>query len=462
MKAPNEKTIQEIKDLLLNKSVKWYYFQIDLNEVIDVSTGKDKAFLIPARTDEFLSKVRASKSIESANDPKMQGNILRSLLSYLQQDPKILQEVSRRIYDLNEIPNNSNATEGQLGDYNHKTREERNKLFEQRIKEAKFLENLHNVVVVAEGDSWFQFPKVLFGWDPVKDIIDHISKDKKFAVKSLAAGGDWLSNIFYTNEYIEALPKISPDVFLISGGGNDMVQNGRIATMVRNPVLEGRRNLNAPEHKHLLKLLEKRSGAKDLNIDRFRKGLELLSDEFFEFLNICMAQYFLLFQNLTTNRKYEKMLILTQGYDFALPRARKKGHGKRSFLQKLVNKNVGSGKWLYEPLHTKRITNQEDKEAVLYAMLHEFNEMLIQLALYKGFKNVFHIDCRGTAISESDWYDELHLKSEAFEKVALRYRQCIRENLRLERSAKKKVYRVNKDKTYSNQLISTLKLAQQN
>ena len=44
----------------------------------------------------------------------------------------------------------------------------------------------------------------------------------------------------------------------------------------------------------------------------------------------------------------------------------------------------------------------------------------------------------------------------------LSYRQCIRENLRLEMPAPVKVYRVNKNKTCSNQLISTLKLAQQN
>lgn len=82
MKTPNEKTIQEIKNLLLNKSVKWYYFETDLNEVVDASKSKHEPFLVPTQTDEFLSKVNVSESVESVNDPQLHGKILRSASSY--------------------------------------------------------------------------------------------------------------------------------------------------------------------------------------------------------------------------------------------------------------------------------------------------------------------------------------------------------------------------------------------
>ena len=53
----------------------------------------------------------------------------------------------------------------------------------------------------------------------------------------------------------------------------------------------------------------------------------------------------------------------------------------------------------------KGVTNKVDQEAVLYAMIYEFNEMLIQLAEFEGLPNLFHIDSRGYA-NEKDWFDE--------------------------------------------------------
>ena len=41
------------------------------------------------------------------------------------------------------------------------------------------------------------------------------------------------------------------------------------------------------------------------------------------------------------------------------------------------------------------------------------------------FPNVCHIDCRGIAKGQKDWYDELHLKSHIFKKVAKVYSMLI-------------------------------------
>ncbi len=75
-------------------------------------------------------------------------------------------------------------------------------------------------------------------------------------------------------------------------------------------------------------------------------------------------------------------------------------------------------------------------------MIYEFNEMLIQLANFKRLRNVFHIDCRGHA-KEDDWFDELHLKSDAFKKVANAFKYCITQNIGMENDPTEKVYRVN-------------------
>ena len=56
-------------------------------------------------------------------------------------------------------------------------------------------------------------------------------------------------------------------------------------------------------------------------------------------------------------------------------------------------------------------------------MIFEFNEMLKTIA--GEFQNVYYIDCRGVAKGQKDWYDELHLKSHVFKKVARVYSRLI-------------------------------------
>ena len=81
------------------------------------------------------------------------------------------------------------------------------------------------LVLVSEGDSWFQFPLFL------EDVVDQVLPD--FNVWSVGAAGDTLQNMVLDNaEYLQALHKLRSDVraFLFSGGGNDIVgedENGR-------------------------------------------------------------------------------------------------------------------------------------------------------------------------------------------------------------------------------------------
>jgi hypothetical protein len=54
-------------------------------------------------------------------------------------------------------------------------------------------------------------------------------------------------------------------------------------------------------------------------------------------------------------------------------------------------------------------------------MIDEVNEMFIGLARRKEFPQLYHIDCREVAQNKDDWFDELHLKSDAFKIVASAY-----------------------------------------
>ena len=453
--TPIRLTRSKPSSLIRSKNLEWFYFNIDLNDTLlepqpiptamhragpATKADEQKDLLSMSDSHRFLKQIESDLDsyVYKGNDPSPMRNILRSLLSFAREKPSILREVARRIYDLNDIPNRSKALEGQLGQFNTKDNRRRNRQFYKKMLDDNFRADPENVTIVAEGDSWFQYPSLFSGFDPVKDVIDWLIDDDRMAVFSLAAGGDWLSNILYTGEYIEALPRIAPDVLLISGGGNDMVGDMRLATMVRSPRLVGRRDLKDPKQAAFARLVAARS--KDERIDgmKYQKGLVLLADEFFDFLNLAMTQYFLFFYNLVNNRRYRKMLIITQGYDHVQPGPPK---GSRSIKQRILNAVMKNGKWLHNPLNIKGITDPEEQEAVLYAMITEFNEMLTQLAGYHAFPNVFHIDCRGLA-KPGDWFDELHLKNHANRSIAHTFKSCIWENLHLTELPKQKVYRV--------------------
>lgn len=433
--------IDRIESLLLNrvKNLRWYYFQIDLNRANPDELSIRRSLVRDTEVDDFLRRIAVGSNstglvFDTPDNDLIQ--ILKILLYYLRNAPDILLNVIHRIFDSNDILNQSDADQGRMGLFNDKDREDRNKKYQKKIRN-NFRANPENIVILAEGDSWFEFPKFRFVWntiktDVVKDIIDHIIQDDQFAVYSIAAGGDWLSNMLKTGEYIQELPRISPDILLVSGGGNDMVGDRRLATMIRNPRMEGRRQLGAFEEQ----LIQMRKTIPSFDEARFRNGLGFIADEFFNFLNVAMVQYFLLFKKLIQLEEYKDMCIITQGYDFVIPTAERRGGP----FQRFVNKKMDTGRWLFDALAGKGIVDPQDQKDVMYVLIYEFNEMLIQLVQFTEFKNVFHIDCRGVA-KEEDWYDELHLNSKKYKEVAETFKLCMRDFRK--KQTTKKVYRVN-------------------
>ncbi len=239
----------------------------------------------------------------------------------------------------------------------------------------------------------------------VKEIIDHLNKSKnQYAINCLASGGDWIANILYEQEYIEKLSLIKPDVFLISGGGNDIVGDYRLAQLVQK-----RSAVGGPENPPV-----------DTFKDRSAFGAKCLNKEFFALLNLFKMQYKLLFQSIKQKtNKFENLRVITQGYDYAVPSS-KKGWG---IVRPLLNHMNGNGKWLKTPLLLNGYKSQNERVSIVTAMIHFFNEMLIDVG--KEYDNVFHIDCRGFVDPENGWFDELHPKSRVFKKIARVFTKCI-------------------------------------
>ncbi|MBN2274844.1 MAG: SGNH/GDSL hydrolase family protein [Bacteroidales bacterium] len=327
-----------------------------------------------------------------------------------------LSKVTRRIFDINEnsVLNRSDASEGMTGRLNRLSRRRRNRKYIRKIRNS-FRADSSNKVILAEGDSWFEFPVF------VKDIIDWLKKRKDYAIYSLAYGGDWLSNIMYQGEYIEGLPVHDPDVFLISGGGNDMVSGNRLTTMLVNPVKN-------PDN--LTRITEEYTDFVNQQIQNtgerydILEGKQYLTAEFTSFINVIRLQYELMFSNIFT--KYPNLKIITQGYDYAYPDPRVHfGINVCNWHQPLLNLFTGNGKWLFQSFMLKGITDAELQRKIVRTMIFDFNEMLVKIASKSDYPNLFHIDCRNICTSRHDWYDELHPKSGIFKKIAQQYQKCI-------------------------------------
>ena len=229
----------------------------------------------------------------------------------------------------------------------------RNRRYRKRVK------NWNGVKIVAEGDSWFQYPLLL------KDTIDQLSDldNFRYAIFGLSEAGDLLSNIVKEDELTQAIEKENPDVFLISGGGNDMVGNGRMATLVHD-------------------------------FKKGRKAIDYPNQKFDEFLVELRGLYRELFTRLL--QRFPHLKIVCHGYDNAIP---------------------ANGIWLGKPLTSKKIKSATTQRQIVAEMIRRFNKEIIDLASeFPGA--VYHVDCRKLIGAKTKWHDELHPKNDGFLSVA--------------------------------------------
>ncbi|MFT5135258.1 MAG: lysophospholipase L1-like esterase [Arenicella sp.] len=248
-----------------------------------------------------------------------------------------------------------------LNAFNKLARGRRNRKYHRRLR------NWDGVRIVAEGDSWFQYPLIL------KDTIDQLidTDNFQYAIYGLSEAGDLLSNIIGEDEISEAMERENPDVFLISGGGNDMVGDGRAATLV-----------------HKFSANRKPENYPNQNFDTFLEELERL--------------YRGLFSRLLADRPHLK--IICHGYDNVIPQ---------------------DGPWLGKPLCKQNITNKTLQRKIFAEMIHRFNGVMSKLSAAFP-KSVYHVDLQNTVGTVSKWHDELHPKNEGYLKVAQKFDQAIK------------------------------------
>jgi V8-like Glu-specific endopeptidase len=217
--------------------------------------------------------------------------------------------------------------------------------------------------IVAEGDSWFQYPFLL------ADIVDVLME--KYAVNCISAAGDTVENMIRSGEYLQAIADVSPALFVFSGGGNDLVGDGKLRAVLRD---------FSPD-----------AGPNALIDDAiFNPILDEVIDGFETILRTC-------------SRSFAGLKVLSHGYDH--PR------------------NLERGPWIWPYMQERNIPIDMARK-IIAVLLDRFNNRLAELA--RRNPNFVHISVLGSVGDNvSSWYDALHPRDPGYRRAADRFIEVI-------------------------------------
>jgi hypothetical protein len=234
--------------------------------------------------------------------------------------------------------------------------------------------------VLAEGDSWFAYPRswILFG--DGSNIIHQLHDLGGFDLTSVAANGDEMVEMMSgqgREELVERFSREAFDAMLVSGGGNDIVGQYNIDYLVQPKASGG-------------------AGVGLIDAARFARRLQQIRDAYVDLLEL-VARF----------AKNPQMPVVTHTYDRPIP------SGKGA---KFVGGVVSIKAWIKPYLDPLAIPVAEQK-GIVDEMLRQFENMLTGLEqAYPGRLCVART--QGTIDPVADWKDEIHPTPGGFRKIA--------------------------------------------
>ena len=252
------------------------------------------------------------------------------------------------------------------------------------------------IKIVAEGDSWFDYPLI-------KDVIDHLRK-MGYCIAKNAKAGDTLENMVYGTEHeiqsrkrrvinfgegdldetLASVKSYKPRFVLFSAGGNDVVGEEMVFYL---------------DHKRA-------NGAKGLDLvrkDIFKHVVEKVLKP--AIIKFCESVW----------KINPGIDILMDGYDYPIPNG--------TSYAKI------SGPWILPGFGAKAIVERKEQDTILKYFVDGFNEMLRSLDV--SYPNFHHIDLRGMFPYEHQWHNEIHLRKKEYREVAIKYHNKILEILKV-------------------------------
>jgi lysophospholipase L1-like esterase len=220
--------------------------------------------------------------------------------------------------------------------------------------------------IVAEGDSWFEYPYNA-------DLIMILGE--KYAIMSLAKAGDAWADVYRKNELFPAIEQERPDIVLLSVGGNEVM--GSIETYIHP--------------------FELNRAAADYILPSFNQILDWVEKQYATTVAHILSQ---------------GAQVILHGYDY--PDAREPA--------------TAGAQWIGPPLRNLRnIDGVAMWREIINIMLDRFNKRLEQLAKNPAFgKRLHYVKLLGTignadfavGPDPSHWNDEIHGSAKGFKRLA--------------------------------------------
>jgi lysophospholipase L1-like esterase len=249
-------------------------------------------------------------------------------------------------------------------------------------------------LLVAEGDSWFDYPFF--------DVLEELEEGFAYEIESVAHKGDTLEEMIYDANQLDKLARKlqklreqerAPRAILLSAGGNDIA--GEEFSMLLN---HRRSGLSAVNEQVVDGVMS----------SRLRQALISLLGAI---THLCERTF------------GAKMPIVFHGYDYPVP----DGRGYLGGFWMLP------GPWLEPGFRRKGFTDLRERCDVMETLIDRYNVVLASVAGGPGLEHVRHVDLRGTLSNEllgtaykKTWGDELHPTERGFRSVAGRFDQVLR------------------------------------
>jgi hypothetical protein len=251
-------------------------------------------------------------------------------------------------------------------------------------------------VVVAEGDSWFDYP--------FHDVLEILEDDFNFRVESVAHRGDNVEDMAYDPGQLKKLVRAFehlgddgriPRAILLSGGGND-IAGDEFAVLLNHAA-----STLEPLNENVVK------GVVD---ERLRFAVASLIGSVTE---------------LSRQHFGRVVPVLIHGYDNPVPDG-------RGFLGGFF---ILPGPWLKPGFSQKGYEDLQQCTDIMARLIARFNAMLSSIAGASGFEHVTYLDLRKLDTDGSHnrlpsayrqfWANELHPTKPGFQGVARKFAETI-------------------------------------
>lgn len=244
-------------------------------------------------------------------------------------------------------------------------------------------------VLVAEGDSWFDYP--------FHDVLEELEDRHGYDVESVAHKGDPIESMAYGDDQLEEftrrLEKImrrgtTPKAILLSGGGND-VAGDEFGMLINHAD----------------------SAIAGMNDDILRGVID-------QRIRIAYVTILSAVSKVCEEKLGKPLPILIHGYDYPVPDG-------RGFLG---GWGPLPGPWLEPGFREKGFGRIQDRIPHARLLIDRFNAMLAQIPTM--FPHVHYVDLRNTLSTGpdyKDWWDnELHPTEQGFERIAAKFAAVLR------------------------------------